>query len=260
MTLPIALQLYTVRDVMAKNFADTLKAVADIGYKNVEFAGLYDHDPAQVRKMCDDLGLTVCSSHVAIERFTGDGAFDQLERELKTLGTTLAVCPGIFRKDRSVAAWTTAVEELKNAEAQCRQAGLSLSYHNHAFEFDAIADHPEKACPFDLIFDGIPQMSSELDIAWVTVGGQDVLATMQRLSGRVPLLHVKDAHKELNSDGGPTFTEISTGNVPIKAALDIAESVGVKYLIVEQDSDWVDGDPMASVKTSFENLTKLLGA
>jgi len=255
MGLPIALQLYTVRDAMAKDFEGTLAKVAAIGFKHIEFAGLYERDPKAVRTLIDKLGLKAVSGHVGI-----DGTEANIEREAalaKILGYDLIVSspPDGWKwaEKGTVAAYTGAVRTFEKASAFAKKHGLTYCYHNHSFEFDKLEDGRRG---IDILFnDAKPPLASELDVYWVKHGHDDPVTWIKKLAGRVPLLHIKDMEKGEKRG----FTEVGTGTVDMKAVVAAAPAAGVRYLIIEQDSNWKNNDGIESAKISFENFRKIAG-
>src|SRR5258707_253218 len=130
MSIPIALQLYTVRDAMAKDFEGTLARVAKIGYKHVEFAGFYDRTPQQVRAAIDKLGLKACSAHVGVNG--SDANMKQLADAAKTIGYDVIVS-GLPNHEmaKSGAGYRQAVKVLGESAKKAKAAGLTYAYHNH---------------------------------------------------------------------------------------------------------------------------------
>ena len=251
MSLPIALQMYTVRDVAKNDFAGTLKQVADIGFKYIEFAGFGGGDAAGAKAACDKVGLTGISAHVGIDalRDNVEGAIN----DAKTAGYKHIVCPFMPKPMQdSIDGYREAASILNEAGLHCRNAGISLGYHNHDFEFRTM----DGSTGFETLLNHTDSelVSFELDIMWVNFAGQSVIDWMKKLKGRLPLLHVKD-HV---AGGERKFTEVGTGVVPIADAVKIAADCGVKYLIIEQDNHW-NPDPMTSVRTSYNNLKKITG-
>jgi sugar phosphate isomerase/epimerase len=255
MALPIGLQLFTVRDPLKEDFEGTLKQVADIGYTCVELAGLGGQSAEAVRQMLGDLGLKAVGAHAGAAQLKEDasGAAD----DAKVLGYTRVGVASPGRETRRSADWQQLLEDLKAASANLGRHGLKLYYHNHAMEFDPHDDGP---AGFEVLFDHTDAsvLECELDIGWAHHGGRDVVELMRKLTGRLPLLHVKDLTGQPQGEGKPFFAEVGTGVVDIAAAVGAAESCGVEALVVEQDRDWIDGDAIASARISFENLTRMV--
>ncbi len=249
MALPIALQLYTVRDVMNKDYEGALKQVADIGYKHVEMAGLGKNSPEQVRAMLDKLGLKAISSHGGFERLRDD--VQAVINEARVLGYDMIGCPYI--PARTLTEYREAVKVFNTAAKVIKDAGMTFFYHNHSFEFAPIE---EGRRGMDVIFsESDPKLvNSELDVYWVQHGGQDPVAWIKKLSGRLPLLHIKDMEKGEKRG----FAEVGTGVLNFQAILEAAPAAGVRAYIIEQDNGWIDGDPMKSAKISFQNFSKMV--
>jgi sugar phosphate isomerase/epimerase len=249
MTLPIAVQLYTVRDLLAKDLEGTLRQIARIGLKNVELAGLYNHSPQDVRRICDGLGLNIIAAHVTVN---DDPANLQTQIETaKVLGYRY-VGSGLPKREMrdSSEGYRQALHVLSRAATKLSEGSLTYCYHNHSFEYDRQADGQRG---MDVLFDGTDLMA-ELDVYWVQHGNDDPIAWMNKLAGRVPLLHVKD----MDNTPERKFAEVGTGILDMPAIIALAPTVGVNYLIIEQDRFWIDDDPIKSVAISFENLSKLV--
>ncbi|MEX0776657.1 MAG: sugar phosphate isomerase/epimerase [Phycisphaeraceae bacterium] len=250
MTIPIGLQLYTVRDVLKNGLEEGLARVAAIGYKNVELAGLYGKTPAEARKICDKLGLKITSAHVPVDQLRDNmaGAI----ADAKVLGYDLIVCPYLGDNFRTLKGYREAAAILNNAGKQAADAGMELGYHNHSFEFQMLEQGQRG---MDILFGQTdPKLvGSELDVYWVQHGNEDPVAYMRKLAGRVPVLHIKDMEKGPNRG----FAEVGTGVLNFKEIVAAAPSVGVRYYVIEQDGGWIDGDPMKSAKLSFDNFSKI---
>lgn len=248
MSLPIALQLYTVRDALKGDLEGTLQALSTIGYENVEAAGFYNKPAGEFRKLLEKHNLKPISMHSSLVGLTTD--FNQTIQSAKDLGVNYVVCSFLSVPER--ADYAKAASLLAEAADKAAAHGVAVAYHNHSFEFDKDAQGRRG---LDVIYDSTRgrKLQAELDIYWVQHGGDKPVEWMKKLAGRLPLLHVKD----MNHTPDRGFAEVGTGTVDIKAALAAAPSVGVKYLIIEQDSNW-KGSPLESAKISLTNLKALL--
>ena len=132
----VGIQLYTVREQMAKDFEGTLKAVAALGYKEFEFAGYGNKDPKQVRTFIDGLGVTAPSAHVALPLL--DKEINKAIDSAKIMGHKLIICPFLQPNERKLDDYKKAFAILNKAGEACKKAGLQLGYHNHDFEFKAV--------------------------------------------------------------------------------------------------------------------------
>ena len=243
--LPVALQLYTVRDDAGKDFAGTIKKVAEIGYTGVELAGHGGLSVQALKTLLDDNGLRVAGSHIGI---------DALEKEISkvidenlSLGNHNIVIPYLSDARRADSAGYKKVAEALNGFGETLQShGMTLAYHNHAFEFDKL-DNGQIGMEILLDETDPALVKAEVDTYWVLVGGQDPVAFVKKYSGRVILMHIKDRNTE---DG--SFAEVGTGDLPLDALVEVAPSVGAQWLIVEQDV--CKRPPLEAVTISFNNM------
>ncbi len=243
--IPIALQLYTLRDDLAKDFTGTLKQVAAIGYAGVELAGHGGMTTRELKGLLDDLHLSVAGAHVGIDALETD--IQKQVDDALTLGYRYVVVP-YLNEDRRVGAdgYKKTAEALNGIGETLRPFGLTLCYHNHAFEFER-QDNGEYGEDILLQNSDPALVKAEIDTYWVLVGGEDPVAFVKKYSGRVPLMHIKDRDP---SDG--TFAEVGTGDLPLDALIEAAGEIGTEYLIVEQDV--CKNPPLEAVTTSYNNL------
>ena len=242
MTLPIGLQLYTVRDDLAKDVDAALSRIAEIGYQNVELAGLHGKTPEQFRALLDMHNLTAIASHEPV-----DDVGTVLERA-QILGHKVVVCPFLDESQRQ--SYGPVRDKLLDAQAKLKDHGLTVCYHNHDFEW-LPADDGRRA--MDVLFEGT-ELNSELDVYWAAKAGDNPVDWINKLSGRLPLLHLKD----MANTPEKGFTEVGTGTIDFPAILTAANNAGVKHLIIEQDSNWAVS-PMESAKVGLMNLKNMLG-
>jgi sugar phosphate isomerase/epimerase len=253
----IGVQLYTVRSIIDEKPLDTLKALDEIGYREAEVI------QGNMDKIWPDLKQTALkpvSLHMDTALFTRNQ--DKLPPaldEAKEKGFEYVVCPYIAPQDRGGADVIKKLGETLNAAGErCQKAGLHLCYHNHAFEFQ-----PEGS---GTLLDVLMQTADpklvnlEMDIMWVTVAGADPVSLLKKYGHRVALMHLKNVapgvEKRYNEMVPKTaFREVGNGVVDIPAVLKAAADAGVKHYFVEQDQ--TPGDPVASLRMSFEYLKKL---
>ena len=246
----IGLQLYTVRSLATTDFLGTLRAVAEIGYPAVEFAGLHGHTAASVRAEMNATGLVAHSAHVPYATLRADP--ESVCADLHTLGCEYAVVPWIgeeYRADiESARAFVATLNPLAGTVADC---GLKLGYHNHDFEFAPLAGG-EGVTLWDLILaETDPNLVVlELDCYWSEYGGADTLALLQAHPERYPLLHFKD----MVGDGAERHdAPIGAGHLDFRPFIEASSSTGQWY-IVEQDDP---SDPLADIRTSLQGMTNL---
>lgn len=239
----VGLQLYTVRDHLEKDFEGTMRKVADLGYKGVEFADFYGRTAEQVKALLDETGLSVAGAHRPYARLR-----DALEEEIafnKAIGNRNLVFPYLAEEDRDK--WDVVIADLKAIGKRCAEEGMVLFYHNHEFELQIAYDGQSA---LDAIYSQVPSelLQVELDSCWVSYAGLDPLKYISKYSGRLPLLHLKDMIT--NEDGSAETVELGKGEIDIKAIADAAIDNKVEWLIVEQDN--CAGDSMDSIAVSME--------
>ncbi|WP_040951965.1 sugar phosphate isomerase/epimerase family protein [Gorillibacterium massiliense] len=227
----VGLQLYTLRDQTEKDFIGTIRKVADMGYKAVEFAGYYGVPAKELKSLLDELGLEAPSAHIGLNWEEPDKLESDLAAQIeyaKEVGLSYIVTPWAplpevptMEDVRKLAA------TLEKAGKMVTAAGLGYGYHNHDFEFKfvegkTIMDHLLEIVPAELLV-------AEFDLGWVHMGGQVPVDYVTRYAGRVPPAHFKDFGV------GTRDTEVGRGVVDLKSVLGVAEQSGIKYFIVEQE-------------------------
>jgi len=257
----IGLQLYTVRDLMKQDFDGTLSKVAAVGYKEVEFAGYFDHSPKDVRAAVDRHGLTASSAHIDYKSLSDD-KFPAVIEAAKVVGHEYLVNPWIDEEIRKQPdAWKHAAKTFNHAGEACKKAGIQFAYHNHWFEFLPV----NGKLPYDLLLiECDPNLvKMELDLCWIIVGGQDPLKYFDRYPGRFPLVHVKDVKRvpPVTAGGAQDFgssmkdmTEVGSGIIDWKKIFAQSDKAGIKHYFVEHDNP---KKPLESIKTSYDYLARL---
>jgi sugar phosphate isomerase/epimerase len=246
--IPIALQLYTVRDETAQDMAGTLAQVAEMGYAGVELAGYGGMTADDLRAQLDALGLRVAGSHVALARLEGE--LPQVLAECHALGVTQLVCPVLPADQRSVTGFTALAETLNSVGKVAQAEGITLCYHNHAFEWETTING---MAAYDWLADNTDAANVQLepDVYWLIKAGQDPAMYLRRYSDRVPLVHLKDITK----DERATFAPVGEGSVDFAPIFAAAEQAGAQWYIVEQDR--ADGSAIDAARASLTNLRAL---
>jgi sugar phosphate isomerase/epimerase len=255
----VGLQLYTVRDLMKGDFDGTIAKVAQIGYKEVEFAGYFGRTGAQVRAVCDKNGLTPISTHVQYDEL--DDKFPSVIETSKTIGLKYIVCPWIpedLRKSPDI--WNQAAEKFNRCGEVSKKAGMQFAYHNHWFEFLAV----DGKLPYDLLLTKCDAnlVKMEMDLCWITAAGGDPVKYFNAYPGRFPLVHVKDLKTlpHITAGGAQNYgdtvglTEVGSGVIDWKRILGQSEKAGIKHYIVEHDHP---KQPFDSITKSYEYLSTL---
>ena len=243
----VGVQLYTVRNDLARDFEGTLSRVAEIGYREVEFAGYHNRSPSDVRAILTRLGLTAPSAHIPLDQFRRniDGAI----ADAKTVGHEYLVVPWLDPSQRrSIDDYRSLAEELNRFGEKVRAAGLRLGYHNHDFELGAMGG----SVPLDMLFDRTDPnlVVFELDLYWVTRGGADPLTYISRYPGRVHLVHVKD------SAGAPEHRQVDVGKgtIDFGKILSRREQAGIRHAFVEMDEPT---NALETLRVSYQYLSQL---
>jgi sugar phosphate isomerase/epimerase len=262
-TFGVGLQLYTIRDAMGKDVPGSLKMVSDIGYKNLEMASygngkFYGYLPTEFKKMVNDLGMEIISSHAGISPngISADEAKKMAEDHAK-VGAKYCMQPFVDDKDRkSIEGYQKMVAEWNKVGKIMKEAGVQFGYHNHNFEFGPLEG---KVPYFDVFLAEMDKeyMTMELDLFWATKAGQNPVELFKKYPGRFQLFHMKDMYtreapffKTASND----FAPVGAGVIDFKEILAAKDIAGMKYMIVEQDST-KDGKPFDAIKTSITNLT-----
>jgi sugar phosphate isomerase/epimerase len=248
----IGIQMYTVRDQLQTDFDGTVEKIARIGYKNLEFAGYYNHTPEQVRALLDRVGAVSRSSHIGAPLLRQDAA-GQI-KAAKTIGQDYITLPSYSFGKEGLAGWRKAAAEFNQWGAMCRDAGLKLAYHNHNFEFAPL----EGTTGYDVLMNEVdPKLVDfELDLYWAVFAGQDPLAMFAKHPGRFAMWHVKDMAVTGATKG---MTPVGKGTIDFKSIFAHARQSGMKYFFVEHDTAaQYPGGSLASAQASYEYLHQLL--
>lgn len=248
------IQLYTVRDAM-KNVKETLSKVAGMGYKNLELAGysngkFYGMEPREFRKIVEDLGMKIISSHTGVEvKGVDTGNAQKMAEDHAGIGVEYCVQPWLVEERRKTAdMYKKFVDELNLVARVMKKNGIRFGYHNHDFEFKPV----DGVIPFYDIYlkntdPGL--ITFELDLYWATKAGHNPVEIFKKYPGRFELWHVKD----MENSSDKFFAPVGTGTINFKEIFDHREKAGMKYYFVEQDSTR-DNNPMRAIETSINNL------
>jgi len=243
---PVAVQMYTLRDQVATDIVGTLRAVAELGYGAVELHTLGGLSARDLRTELDTLGLQVTGMHIALARLEREP--DAAIADVRTLGGHYVVCPWLPPDRRGADDYHAIAPKLNQIGRDCRAQGLQLCYHNHDFEFQRFGEQTG----FDILFGETDPalVQSELDLYWTAFAGFDPAAQINRLAGRVPLVHLKDMAAKSR-----TFAEVGHGTLDFPAILAACDEAGAEWMIVEQDR--CERPPLESIGMSLAYLRSL---
>ena len=267
----IALQVYSVRREMEQDFYGTLRAVKEIGYSGVEFAGLYGKDPCEVKAFCEEIGLTPLSAHVPFQALMAD--MDGTIADYKALGVQYVVIPYLTEDLRpGQPGFQTVIDGMKVIGAKLKEAGLTQQYHNHDFEFVKL----DGEYALDILYRelGPDLLQTQIDTCWVNVGGENPADYIRKYSGRTPTIHLKDfvgsksenmygliglAGSEAKADDNAfQLRPVGKGKQDFPAIVAAGDESGAQWYIVEQDEPSLGLTPMECAKASFEYIVSEL--
>jgi sugar phosphate isomerase/epimerase len=263
--LPLGLQLYSVRDVLPKDYEGTLKQISALGYREVEAAGFFGRTPARVKQAMDQAGLHCVSAHYPLSQLLPK--VDETIQYGKDLGLEYIVCASPWLKDPSrvkdpgsraaresmtLEDWRWNAEQFNQIGEKVNAAGMHFAYHNHTPEFRS-----ENGVMFydELLKSTDPaKVSMELDCGWAVVAGQNPAELISRNPQRFCMLHVKDF--KLTAASTPTdpppSTEMGHGTIDYRPIFEAAKKANIKHAFVEQEQ--FDMPEMEALKIDAEYM------
>lgn len=268
-SMKIALQLYSIRDTIEKDFEYALRQVAETGYAGVEFAGLYGNGPLKVKSLLKEYGLKAVSAHVPLAELTANPV--KCIEDYKKIGCKYIAIPWLAENDRpGKAGYDKVKKSISEIAAECAKQGVILLYHNHDFEFIKI--NGEYA--LDLLYKEIPALQTEIDTCWVNVAGENPAAYIKKYTGRAPIVHLKDflmkGQKpsrlyeligvdkiEQKEAGSFEFRPLGYGQQNVPALLAAASESGAEWIVVEQDEPGMGKSSLECARMSLEYLKSL---
>ncbi|GAB3889425.1 sugar phosphate isomerase/epimerase family protein [Spirosoma agri] len=244
----VGIQLYTVRKEMLADATGTLKQLAKIGYKQLESArsdkgNFYGLQPKEIKKIAGDLGMTVRSGHVHIDK-DWQKSIDMAAEA----GQSYLVCSSLPSEGQTIANYQRCADTFSKAAEACKKANLVFGYHNHEYEFEKV----DGKVLYDILLERTDPnlVKMEMDLGWVIVTGNDPLTYFKKFPGRFPLWHLKDMDKVKKES-----TEFGKGQINIKSMLQNIDKSGMKFFFVEQEE--YPKTAMESAKYDYDYLAKL---
>lgn len=240
----VGLQLYTLRNEMSEDFAGTLARVAELGFKEMEFAGYMGHSAAQVRGMLDANGLTSPASHIQLQAIR-DNLNGEIDTAL-TLGQKYIVVPILPPNERTIVDYHRHAEALNRAGEVCKAAGLKMGYHNHDFEFAIVQGQR----PYDILVEETDPalVAMELDLFWISKAGIDPVEYINKYPGRFTMLHVKDM------DTLGRMADVGKGTIKFAELFSRVDTGGFEHYFVEHDNP---GNGLVSIAFSIYTVRNL---
>lgn len=244
----IGVQLYSVRQVAAKDLPGTLAGLKKAGFEGVEFAGYYNHSAADIKKFLADNGLLCCGTHTALESVMGDKLKETVEFN-KTFGNNKLIVPWIDEKFRAnKQGWLDMARKFNEISDRANELGAQVGYHNHDVEFKPM----EGALPWDLFFGNTKkEVIMQVDTGNCMHGGADPIPFISKYPGRAWSCHIKEYSK--TKEGAL----IGEGDMKWPQFLAACQKVGkTQWFIVEEESGKYPG--LEAVSRSITNLKRLL--
>ncbi len=249
----LAAQLFTVRDFTKtlEDFTDTMAKISAIGYTAAQVSAIGPISPEEVKKVCDDNGITIVNTHIAWPRLKDDISAVIEEHNLWDCRHVAVGSMPFHFIEAGEEGLRQFIVEANEVGRTLHEAGLTFSYHNHSFEFMRYGDK----CGLEILFDETDPryVQAELDTYWIQFGGGDVCDWILRVKDRMPVVHLKDM--ATISWREQVMKEVGEGNLNWPGILDACRQANVEWYAVEQDI--CPGDPFESLATSYRNLVKM---
>ncbi len=247
--MKIAIQLYTIRELCGSvdEFSKALKKLSGIGYRYVETAGLANLDPKQFKKLMDDNGLKICSSHIGVDRLLKEPEVVADEQKILDALCCNSSWPG--SKSYDIDSIKKTAEKIAEAAEILKKHGLVHGYHNHGMEFAKCGDKTW----LEIIMESSPEqtLTAQIDTYWVQYGGGDPAQWISKYSNRLNSIHFKDMG--MSTENKQAMVPVGTGNLNWQKILLAAKNSTARYAIMEMDFS-----PLYplwdAIKISFENM------
>lgn len=243
----LAAQMYTVREYLKtpEQIAQSMKKLREIGYTAVQASGLGPIEPAELKRIADGEGLTICATHVPFDRLRNER--EQVIEEHKLWGCEVIAIPSLPSDYRNAEGYKRFAQEASELAKSYAEAGIRLAYHNHSFEFEKF----DGRTGLEIIYEeSDPEyLEAEIDTYWIQHGGGDPVAWIKKLNGRQTIIHLKDMVIRENKQ---VYAEVGEGNMNWPGILEACKEAGIRWYSVEQDV--CPGDPFESLAISYRNL------
>ena len=273
--LKVGLQLYSVRDKMEQDMEATLRAVKEMGYDCVEFAGYFGKSAEEVKALLDKYSLECISIHQTYDVFLNSP--EKSVNFLKTIGAKFCAIPWMgLENHKGNQGFEKAVEDIRNVGKLLKENGITLLYHNHDFEFEKYEDK----YLFDWLYDtvGLNFIKPEIDTCWVKYAGEEPCRYLEKYADDIDIVHLKDfvckefaggpvyalidnsgkenEPQKSREENGFKFRSVGSGLQNFKEILATVKKTNAEYVIVEQDQ-WYDDDSLELARKSREYLKSL---
>lgn len=245
----VGLQLWSVKEEMAKNLLGALEKVAEMGYQGVQFAGFFNQSSKDVKEKMDELGIHPTGAHVSYDLLHNE--LDQTMKYHEEIGNDTIILPWVPEEMRSNADdYARLAEFLEKTGKALYARGFTFGYHNHDFEFAVY----NGSSGLDIIFENTDSnhLKMELDCFWAAYTGNDPIEVIEKYKERCISLHIKDMKK---TNRGAVSTELGTGILPLANYMKKGKEVGARMFIVEQEH--FTKDPLDCAQINFKKIKQL---
>lgn len=243
-----AAQLYTLRNELEKDFSGTLRELKKMGWDAVQISGLRGHTAEEIAETLQETGLKTAGMHIGLSEINSN--LEEVLHLAKQFNTKDLIVPSLPEEYQNELGYRMVRSNLNEIARKIKPLGYTLSYHNHAFEFETEVDGVD-ALSYLLEPVQSNDLLAEIDVFWVKKGGHDPLTFIQPYANRMPIIHLKD----MTDDEEQTYAEVGTGSIDFAPILQWGEQNGVNWYAVEQDV--CKRPPLDCLQTSLENLIKL---
>ncbi len=242
--IPIALELYSLRNELKADFEGVIKQVGKMGYEGVEFAGYYNWDmkAKDLRKLLDDNGLKCCGTHTALITLQGENLAKTIALH-KELGNSFLICPSLQAKTGEE--WANLGKRFKELAGRLKEHGMFTGYHAHGGDFKKF----DGKTSWEIFFDNAgPDVIHQVDIGNTLGGGGDPLAMIKKYPGQTKSLHMKE-------HGAGPEAAIGEGKVEWKPIIEACQTIGgTEWYVIEHETS---KEPLVTVKRCLDNLKKM---
>ncbi|MEY3834223.1 MAG: hypothetical protein RLZZ130_1701 [Pseudomonadota bacterium] len=239
-------QLYTIRVALGQDFEGSLCRIAQIGYREVEFAGLYGRDPSDVRALLGRYRLDAVATHVDWRQLRDNP--EMAIRDAKSLGAKYLVLAWLPSEERqTIEQWRWWVAQLNKVGEAAAAEDVVLLYHAHDFEYRAI----DGVRPIDLLLEKLDPkfVNFEMDVYWTIKGGGDPIALLRQYPGRFPLVHVKDMQRTSTD-----MADVGDGRIDFPFIFASAGKRDFLHKFVERDEA---SEPFETLRRSIEYIQSI---
>ena len=241
-----SVQIYSIRNLVSENLDEAFKLLSKIGYEGVEFAGISIYrDEKEIKRLLDKYKLEISGTHIKQVELFSD--IDRAIEFYSYLGCKRLIIPSYPLND--MASIDEFVEKVRTVIPKIKKAGMRLYYHNHTKEFEKI----DGKCILDIVAEKLSadELWFELDVLWVTSGGQNAVEYLEKYKNRTDLFHAKDGD-------GHTGLVLGTGTVPMQKVFDKAKELGLEWAVVEAEAGQETDAQNKSVEVDYQEMLKFI--